>query len=169
VVITQHDDVTLDDQGGASHWLTITLYNHPTGPIYGYATYLDYVRIYTPPQARLARATGFEQGSALCWTAPASDPTATKPDIFAAVPGCPDNPYPDGELVCPPGQYGPGLIPYTTFSNGSTNWTLSTLGPPPQTTSDLPGRTMWGGYVMVPVSCTAKVTLKWYVPNIARA
>jgi hypothetical protein len=43
------------------------------------------------------------------------------------------------------------------------------LGPPPQTASDLPGRTMWGGYVVVPQSCTAKLTLLWYVPHVARA
>src|SRR5262249_37988938 len=45
VQLTQHDDVTLDDNGGATHHLVMTFYNDPNGPIYGYPTYRDYVRI----------------------------------------------------------------------------------------------------------------------------
>src|SRR4029077_10042970 len=39
VKVTQTDDVTLDNSGGATHRLTITLRNDPQGPIYGYPTY----------------------------------------------------------------------------------------------------------------------------------
>ena len=72
VQIAQNDDVTLDNQGGATHRLTMTFYNNwNCNPYSGYTTYHDYVRIYTPPQARLARGTGFDTGLPLCWTAPA--------------------------------------------------------------------------------------------------
>src|SRR5262245_32081745 len=61
VKVTQTDDVTLDDKGGATHRLTITLRNDPQGPIYGHPTYRDYVRIYVPPQARYISGSGFDQ------------------------------------------------------------------------------------------------------------
>jgi len=168
IQIKQNDDVTLDDKGGATHRATITFFNNPTGPIYGYSTYRDYVRIYVPPQAQLKRAMGFDTGMPLCWAPPPYNPGAGKPGQFATVPDCTSNPYPDGELSCPGGQYGAGPIAYTTFSDGYTNWVSDVLGPPPQTATDLPGRTMWGGYVVVPQSCTAKLTLFWYVPHVAR-
>jgi hypothetical protein len=165
VIISEDDDVTLDDQGGASHRLTITFAHRPTVPYYSiYTTFQEYIRIYTPPQARLDRGTGFKSGNPLCWAPPASDPGAAEPAAFGAVPYCPSDPFPDGELVCPPGGYGPGLVGNTP----SVYWVLDALGPPTQTTSDVPGRTMWGGFILVPQNCTAKVTLRWYVPNIAK-
>jgi hypothetical protein len=45
---------------------------------------------------------------------------------------------------------------------------LDTVGGPTGTTSDLPGTVMRSGYVIVPSACTARVTLGWYVPNVAR-
>ncbi len=167
VIITQHDDVTLDDKGGAKHILTITLYHDPNDPIYSqYKTYRDYVRIYVPPQARLIRGIGFDTGLPLCWAPPPYDPGAGKPWQFADVPYCTSNPYPDGELSCPAGGYGPGAI--AAVGDGYTNWASDVLGPPPQTATDLPGRAMWGGFVVIPASCTAKLTLRWYVPHVAR-
>jgi len=167
VIIAQHDDVTLDDKGGAKHILTITLYHDPNDPIYSqYKTYRDYVRIYVPPQARLVRGIGFDTGLPLCWAPPPYDPGAGKPGQFAAVPYCTSNPYPDGELSCPAGGYGPG--PIAAVGDGYTNWASDVLGPPPQTATDLPGRTMWGGFVVIPPSCTAKLTLRWNVPHVAR-
>jgi hypothetical protein len=165
VQITQTDDVTLDDKGGASHRLTITFTSAPTDPIYSaFTTYHDYVRLYVPPQARLFRATGFDTGLPLCWAPPASNPGAGNP--FGTIPYCPANPYPDGELTCPAGGYGPG--PIAAVGGGSTNWVLDVLGPPPQTVSDVAGRAMWGGWVVVPPGCTAKLTLRWSVPHMAR-
>jgi hypothetical protein len=26
---------------------------------------------------------------------------------------------------------------------------------------------MWGGWVTIPLACTAKVTLRWFMPHIA--
>jgi len=164
VAVTQTDDVTLDDQGMAHHELAISLRNNPTGPLYSiYSTYHDYVRIYVPPQARLIRATGFDSGSPLCWTAPPNDPGAGKPARYTDVPPCTSKPYPDGELSCPAGAYGPGRI-----AGMNDYWANDTLGPPTSTTSDLPGRGMWGGYVIVPPGCTATLKLSYNVPHMAQ-
>lgn len=172
VQLTQNDDVTLDDNGGATHHLVITFYNNPTGPIYGYPTYRDYVRVYVPPQAQLKSANGFDTGVPLCWApgpgAQANpDGTITKPDRFAYVPYCPAVPYTAHALVCPPGQYGPGTMSSSVFgSDGKTSWALDRVGAPTATVSDVPGRAMWGGYVVVPRYCTATVSLDYYVPNV---
>jgi hypothetical protein len=163
--ITQRDDVTLDDQGGAKHHLVITLYNSAAGPYYGYETLRDYVRIYVPSQAQLQGANGFDTGQTLCWAPPMGG--AAKPAMFAAVPYCLRNPYPSRALVCA-GAYGPGPQASSVFgSDGHTPWVLDRLGWPPATTSDVQGRAMWGGYVVVPRYCTATLTLDYYVPNVA--
>ncbi|HEX9069233.1 MAG TPA: DUF4012 domain-containing protein [Ktedonobacterales bacterium] len=163
VQMTQTDNVTLDDQGGATHRLTITMFNNQTGPVYGYSTYHDFMRIYVPPQASLKRGTGFDSANPLCWVAPPWDPSATKPAKYADVPDCDPNPYPDGELKCPTGGYGPGD---SSVGGYGVPQALDTLGPPTATTSDLPGRGMFGGWVTIPNGCTATLTLRWYVPNI---
>jgi hypothetical protein len=166
VKLTQTDDVTLDDKGGATHRLTITMNNRPTSNVYGFTTYRDYVRIYVPPQARLQRADGFDSGQAYCWTPPSYAPTTPKPAQFAAVPDCSPYPYSDGELVCPAGGYSPGNTPYYTFSPGGIPWVNDFIGPPTNTTSDVPNRAMYGGYVVIPAFCTATISLRYYVPNI---
>jgi hypothetical protein len=162
VKVTQTDDVTLDNSGGATHRLTITFNNRPTGPTYGFTTYKDYVRIYVPPQARLQRADGFDSGQPYCWTPPSNAPTMTKPAQFATVPDCPPVPYSSNELVCPAGGYSPGAMATT----GGIPWVLDSVGPPTNTTSDLPNRAMYGGYVIIPAFCTATISLRYYVPNI---
>jgi hypothetical protein len=168
VKVVEHDNVTLDTRGGATHTLTVTMQYTPTGNPYGYWTYRDYVRLYVPPQAQLRSADGFDTGTPLCWTPPPDQPKATEPKLFAGVPACPANPYPAGELVCPAGYYGPGNQAPSVFgSDGKTPWALDVLGSPPETTSDLPGRAMWGGYVVIPPYCTATLTLSWYVPGVA--
>jgi len=166
VHMTQSDNVTLDDSGGATHHLVLTWYNNPTGPIYGFSTYRDYVRIYVPPQAQLKRANGFDTGAPLCW-APGPGGGA-RPARFAGVPDCGANPYPSRSLVCPRGAYGPGPMAYTVFG-GDPNvpWVLDRTGGPTSTATDVPGRQMWGGYVVVPRYCTATMTLDYYVPNVA--
>jgi hypothetical protein len=172
VNLTQSNDVKLDDNGGATHHLVITFYNNPTGPIYGYPTYRDYVRIYVPPQAQLKSANGFDTGVPLCWAPgpgiqPNPDGTITKPVRFASVPDCPAVPYTSRALVCPAGQYGPGTMASSVFgSDGKTSWVLDRVGAPTATTTDVQGRAMWGGYVVVPRSCKATVTLDYYVPNV---
>jgi hypothetical protein len=63
---TFKDDVTLDSNGGATHNLTITLNYQQTGPVYGFNTYADYLRVYAPANAQLINAYGFNTGSVLC-------------------------------------------------------------------------------------------------------
>lgn len=169
VNVVEHDDITLDAQGGATHNLTVTMKYNPTGDVYGYSTYSDYVRLYVPSGATLLSADGFDSGQPLCWTAPANHPTETKPDQFKTVPDCTGDPYPNGELTCPTGDYGPGnkAPSLTTGSDGNTPWVLDNVGWPTSTTSDLPGQTMWGGYVFIPSFCTATLSLSWHVSNVA--
>ncbi len=189
--VTEHDDIQLDNKGGATHHLTITIqFQLPPGtyrPVdgettpYGYTTLRDYVRIYAPPQAKLISADGFDTAQPMCWAAPGESPGMAKPSAFANIPYCPANPYPNGELVCPPGDYGADIHgyylggPYTYSPSGAPPWAytsntlpsyLDVLGAPPNTTSDVPGHSMWGGYVVIPDGCTQTLTLSWYTPNI---
>lgn len=175
VKVTQRDNVTLDAQGGATHHLTLTFTaNYVYNQVYGYLTYRDYLRIYVPPQSQLLSANGFDTGKPLCW-APYAGYGTKEPALFKGVPLCSGNPYTQGELVCPSGSFAPG--PQSPFvssqeyplssQNGSIPWVSDVLGWPPSTTSDLPNRAMFGGYVVVPDYCTATVTLSWYTPNVA--
>ena len=63
---TENDAITLDAQGGATHVLTITLNYQQTGPVYGYDTYADYIRVYAPPNAQFLSGDGFDTGHPLC-------------------------------------------------------------------------------------------------------
>lgn len=146
-----HDTVTLDSKGGATHVLQIRLVYSQAGQVYGYDTYYDYLRVYVPSDSRLISGDGFSSGTPLCGGDYGS---------------CPVNGvYPGGELTCPAGQYQPGQSsPSLQGSNGYTWQPLQTLSGPTNTTSDEPGRAMYGGWVIVPKNCTMNVTLSWYVP-----
>ena len=174
VKVTQHDTVSLDSKGGATHHLTLTFSaNYTYNQVYGYLTYRDYLRIYVPPQSRLLGGDGFDSGQPLCW-APYQDPKQKEPAVFKGVPPCSADPYPQGELYCPSGNYAPGPQSTTVAtaanpipSDGYTPWALDQLGGPTNTTSDLANRAMYAGFVVVPDYCTATVTLSWYTPNVA--
>ena len=71
---TEQDNISFDAQGGAYHNLTITLDYKQTGPVYGYDTYADYIRVYAPANAQLQGGDGFDSGH--CLTA-APDQTGT--------------------------------------------------------------------------------------------
>jgi hypothetical protein len=213
VAVTQRDDITLDAQGGALHQLNITLRNNPQGPIYGYPTYRDYVRIYVPPQARYLSGSGFDLLKPLCYTPPPVPPTPpvppsptlvasptpvaspspeaspppkptptstpiptpTTPPQYAGLPLCSPTPYANGDRSCPAQAYSapygaPYGAAYTVLGSGTaTVPVLDTLGPPPNKASDLPGRAMWGGYVIIPTACTATIHLRWYVPGVVHS
>src|SRR5258708_36736442 len=62
---TYQDNIMLDAQGGATHNLTITLDYQQTGPVYGYDTYADYIRVYAPAGAQLLGGEGVDSGQAL--------------------------------------------------------------------------------------------------------
>jgi hypothetical protein len=150
----EHDTVTLDSGGGATHVLQIRLVYNQAGPVYGYDTYYDYLRVYVPPSSKLLSGDGFSSGTPLCGGLYGSCPI--------------DGPYPAGELSCPSGQYQPGAEPPTlTVPDGGTWQPLQTLGGPTNTDSDEPGRAMYAGWVIVPKNCTMNVTLSWYVPPMS--
>jgi hypothetical protein len=209
VAVTQRDDITLDAKGGALHQLTITLRNDPQGPIYGYPTYRDYVRIYVPPQARYINGSGFDLLKPMCYAAPppppppedampvvsptqtpspspeasplpkptstpksTPKPTPTSaPPPYPGLPQCPATPYASGERACPAQAYSPpNGAAFTVLAGGNaTVPVLDALGAPPTRTSDLPGRAMLGGYVIIPVACAATIHLSWYVPGVVHA
>nr|BBH92901.1 hypothetical protein KTA_11000 [Thermogemmatispora argillosa] len=148
-----HDVVTLDASGGATHYLQLRLAYTDTGPVYGYDTYRDYVRIYVPPNSKLLSGNGFDSGTPLCGgPLPACNATVV---------------YPHDELMCPPGQYQPGAASPTLSDPNPGDWhPLDSVGPPANTVSDVPGRAMFGGWVVVPKNCTITVTLSWYVPPL---
>lgn len=146
-----HDTVSLDATGGATHVLQLRLVYNQVGPVYGYDTYHDYVRIYVPPNSRFLWGDGFDTGIPLCG---------------GRYQQCPQTGvYPQGELLCPAGQFQPGAAaPSLTDPDGGHWHPLDTVGPPTNLVSDEPGRAMFGGWVIVPKNCTMTVTVSWYVP-----
>ncbi len=165
IQVSQTDDVVLDASGGATHHLTVTMRNVVDGtPYYGFTTYQDFVRVYAPPGAKLLSADGFDTGTPLC------QPVQSGQPVQPGQPGqpgqCSATPYPRGELVCPPGGYVAGDRTNTLAGNDH-NRPLDAVGGPTTTRSDVAGRAMWGGNVVIPPSCTATLSLSWHVANVA--
>jgi hypothetical protein len=171
IAMTMNDNITLDAHGGATHQFTMTFVNN-VGNHYvdGFTTFRDYVRIYVPAQAQLRDANGFDTGNPVCWVAPPWHAGEGEPARFAALPACNTGSgfFPDGSLSCPPGAWGPGPRSFDSFGgDGHTDMPVEDTGSPPNLTSDVAGRAMFGGFVVVPNSCTSRLTLTWYVPNVA--
>jgi hypothetical protein len=175
VNVTLHDNVVLDNKGGATHHVVITFANDPriNPDLYAYSyikTYRDYVRVYVPSQAQLQYANGFDTGRPVCWVAPPWNPTEKQPPQFSALPPCDQihGFFQDRSLVCPSGGYGPGPRSTDAFGgDGKTDMPVDDTGYPTNYASDVAGRAMFGGYVTIPINCTATVTLTYYVPNVA--
>jgi Protein of unknown function (DUF4012) len=148
-----HDTVSLDAKGGATHVLQLRLVYNQIGPVYGYDTYHDYVRIYVPPNSQFLWGDGFDTGIPLCG---------------GSYQQCqPSGVYPQGELLCPTGQFQPGAAAPSVTDPDASHWhPLDTIGPPTNLVSDEPGRSMFGGWVIVPKNCTMTVTVSWYVPPL---
>ncbi len=148
-----HDTVKLDAQGGATHTLQMHLIYDQIGPVYGLDTYRDYIRFYVPESARLLSGNGFDTGIALC-----GGPLAA----------CPANGvYPHHEMVCPTGQYNAGASAQMIGDPYKGEWhPIDQIGPPDTSTSDLAGKRMFGGYVVIPKNCSMMITLSWYVPPL---
>jgi hypothetical protein len=160
------DDITLDAQGGATHNLTITLEYNQRGPVYGFDTYTDYIRVYAPADAQFLGGSGFDSGHPVC--GPGSKTTTTTTSTNpppgnnkTTPPGnkCDSYNYipPDGSRYCPSGNYSLGV----RYQNPP----VDSVGPPTALQSDLPGRAMWGGLTETPKNCTSYITLSWYVPH----
>ena len=168
---TEHDDIVLDAQGGATHNLTITLDYQQTGPVYGFDTYADYIRVYAPQNAQFLSGDGFDTGQALC----SPTPVGTKPPTTDGTPpptttgttpvtGCSqyDTYFPSDARYCPDGNYALGDRGFQQA------WTVDSLGAPTNLTSDLPGHGMWGGLTETPKNCTSTISLSWYVPHAVK-
>jgi len=151
-----HDTVSLNAIGGTTHVMQLRLVYNQVGPVYGYDTYRDYVRVYVPPTSKLLWGGGFDTGVPLCG---------------GSYVHCPQyDVYPRDELLCPAGQFQPGAsAPSIADLNGGHWHPLDTVGPPTNLISDEPGRAMFGGLVVVPKNCTMTVTLSWYVPPIGHS
>jgi hypothetical protein len=57
---TLDDQVTIDQDGNATHHTTLTYTWAVNGDVYGSSTYRDYVRVYTPPNSVLLSQSGWE-------------------------------------------------------------------------------------------------------------
>ena len=165
---TEHDDVTLDAQGGAKHNLTITLNYQQKGPVYGYDTYADYIRVYAPQNAQFISGDGFDSGHALCTPGTPKTPSGAKGSP-PTTGGCGqyNGYFPSAARDCPNGNYSLGMRGFT-LDGTSLAWSVDSLGPPTAMTSDLPGRAMWGGLTETPKNCISTITLSWYVPNAVK-
>lgn len=162
---TEQDNITLDAQGGATHTMTITLdYNRAGRNVYGITTYSDYMRLYVPQSSQLISGDGFDTGHPLCGIAPPSFQRGNTGVTTTSVPpvsAC--NSLPSSQtLYCPGGDYSLGV----RASNLPA--TADVMGAPTATTSDLPGRGMFGGMTVTPSDCTSTIMLSWYVPNAVK-
>jgi len=159
---TEQDQVTLDAQGGATHNLTITLDYQQKGPVYGFDTYADYMRIYAPAGAQFLGGDGFDTGQPLCRPSTSKvTPTSTGKPTTA---GCSqyNSYFPSNARYCPNGNYSLGVRLF------NTPWVVDSLGAPTALTSDLPGRSMWGGLTETPKNCISYITASWYVPHAVK-
>jgi hypothetical protein len=171
---TEQDNISINAQDGAYHNLTITLDYKQTGPVYGYDTYADYIRVYAPANAQLIGGDGFDSGKSLCAAKPPTNGTGKTggqtplPQGTSAKPPPMDQcaqyakSFPTDVRYCPGGNYSLGLR-----GLGST-WPVDSLGGPTELTTDLPGRAMWGGLTLTPKNCISTIKLQWYVPNAVK-
>lgn len=186
VQTTYQDSIALNAQGGATHTLTITLNYQQGGPVYGQNTYADYIRVYAPQNAQFLWGDGFDTGQPLCTgpqvpsdastSGPGGKPvktpasTSPTPPGGSSLPSCTQfaHTFPSNARYCPDNNYdlsGPSsFVP----GKGFILWPVDQLGSPTEMTSDLLGRSMWGGLTVTPMNCISTITLSWYVPNVVR-
>ena len=153
------DTVTLDQQGDATHSLTMMLNYQMRGGVYGPKTYHDYVRIYVPQNSTLISGNGFSQLD--------QNPYCGLPKD--GYPACQQDVYGNGSLVCSSATV--GIDDPTSYISGlgDTGAYLDKIGSPPNQTSDQPGHAMFGGWVIIPPDCKMAVTLSWTVPAMSQS
>ncbi len=160
---TEQDNITLDAQGGATHNLAITLdYNRAGRNVYGITTYSDYMRVYVPRSSQLISGDGFDTGHPLCTVAPPSIRKGNTGNTNTSVVSSCNSLSPSETLYCPSGDYNLGIRASNLPS------TADVMGAPTATTSDIPGRGMFGGMTVTPSDCTSTIMLSWYVPNAVK-
>jgi hypothetical protein len=186
---TEQDNVVLDDQGGATHNLTIKLDYQQTGPVYGFDTYADYIRVYVPQTAQFISGDGFDTGKCLPMPNPPKGGTGTTDPNANCCTGNIGSPTPPGgngnPPAPPPGKKSNGCEIYKTSFPSSTRycpggnydlgdrsykvpWKFDSVGGPTSLSSDLPGRNMFGGLTETPKNCISTISLSWYVPHAAQ-
>jgi len=170
---TFDDHVTLNADGSATHNLTITLDYNQRGPVYGYDTYADYVRVYAPANARFLDGYGFDSGHALCKPGGKSTQSGGNggnngggDSGTGKTSGCSqyNTSFPgNGYRYCPNGVY-------TLGYDGMIGkpFPIDSLGGPTAMSTDQPGYQMWGGLTLTPKNCTTTLTLSWVVPHIVQ-
>lgn len=156
---TEQDNVVLDASGGATHNLTITLDYQQTGPVYGFNTYADYVRVYVPRSAQYISGDGFDSGRCLisdakCCSTNSKESAKSRCSAYKTS-------FPDDARYCPGGDYDLGM-------RGGVNhpWPVDALSGPTALQSDLPERAMWGGLTLTPKNCSSRISISWYVPHV---
>jgi hypothetical protein len=176
---TFNDQVTLQSNGDAVHNLTITLNYQQTGPVYGFNSYADYLRLYVPANAQFQSAYGFNTGTTLC--TPGQSKTTTPPTKGTTITTTPTkgSSYTDAGLVVAAGcsqyyySYPDSNDRYCAGGNYQLGidgmqdkaWPYSLLGRPSETSSDLPGYQMVGGMTLTPKNCVSTLTFSWVVPH----
>lgn len=172
---TFDDQVMLNADGSATHQLTITLDYNQLGPVYGYDTYADYVRVYAPASAQFLSGYGFDSGHALCTPGgktttgggggggnggggggTGTGKTTGCSQYTTSFPG-------NGARSCPSGVY---TLGYDGMI--AKPFPIDSLGGPTAQHSDLPGYQMWGGLTLTPKNCTTTLTLNWIVPRMVQ-
>ncbi len=163
---TTTEYVTLDQDGNAYHNLLIQLDYHPTGNVYGYSTYRDFIRVYTSPNAIFTGGTGFDRYTdpPLCYISSKPPKPPVKGGIPVDTPTAPCQPA--DAAACASGTFFPGQSPGGK-SEGSSDTYIDDVGKPTLLTSDEPGRAMFGGLAVIPPFCKGAVVLSWLVPHIA--
>jgi hypothetical protein len=157
VTTAVRDAITLDDKGGATHSLQMTLNYQQKGDVYGFDTYRDYVRVYVPENSRLLAGNGFDQ-----YDRPYCGDAQSRYRL------CSQDVYGDGSLVCSlPVEIGYATS-YLSDPYAGIDHPLDRIGLPQNQQSDEVGRAMFGGWVVIPKNCTMKVTLSWYVPPMSQ-
>jgi len=169
---TFNDQVTLQSNGDAVHNLTITLNYQQTGPVYGFNSYADYLRLYVPSNAQFQGAYGFNTGTTLCTPGQSTSKTGTGKGTvagsytdagLAVAGGCSQYyySYPDSnDRYCGGGNYQLGIDGMQDKA-----WPYKLLGGPGETSSDLPGYQMVGGLTLTPKNCVSTLTFSWVVPH----
>jgi hypothetical protein len=157
VTTTIQDSITLNNEGGATHQLQMTLDYQQKGDVYGLDTYRDYVRIYVPVNSQLLTGNGFDRYDRPYCGDEKSGYRLCQPDVYG-----------DGSLVCtPPVEIG-NATSYLNDPYAGKDHPLDVTGSPQNLQSDEAGRAMFGGWVVIPKNCTMKVTLSWYVPPLSQ-
>jgi hypothetical protein len=160
-----HDTVTLDSAGGATHNMSINLNYTQIGQVYGFDTYMDYLRVYIPQNSQFLGGYGFSQ---LDQKHCSSHYSLNSDAFYGVYTPCEPDVFGDGALLCPP-DVDQLMFPAFRYEAGyNYTYGFTRIGPPTNTTSDQPGLQMVGGWVHVPKNCNMTVQLSWYVPDAVK-